>query len=130
MDFPGELKYTENDEWIRIEGQLGTTGLTDYAQDQLSDIVYLEVLVSVGKELSQGDVFAEVESVKAAAEVYAPVDMVITEVNDSVSEAPETINADPYGQAWMIRFEIRDPSQLEGLMDAAAYRKYCESREH
>ncbi|NIS82246.1 MAG: glycine cleavage system protein GcvH [Anaerolineales bacterium] len=130
MEYPSELKYTENDEWIRVEGDVGTVGITDYAQDQLSDIVFLEITAATGEMLSQGEVFGEVESVKAAAEIYMPIDGVITEVNEALSDAPETINADPYGEAWMIKFEFKDSSQIEGLMDAAAYAKYNEDREH
>jgi glycine cleavage system H protein len=130
MEFPNELKYTENDEWIRVEGEVGTSGITDYAQDQLSDIVFLEIAVATGETLSRGDVLGEVESVKAAAEIYMPVDGVITEINEALADSPETINADPYGEAWMIKYELKDPSQLEGLMDAVAYEKYNEGREH
>jgi len=130
MEFPAELKYTENDEWIRVEGSIGTTGITDFAQNALSDIVYLEATVSPGDELAQGDACAEVESVKAAAYVYMPVAGVITEINEALADTPETVNSDPYGEAWMVKFEITDPSELEGLMDAAAYQKHCEEQEH
>jgi glycine cleavage system H protein len=130
MEFPAELKYTENDEWIRVEGNVGTAGITDYAQDALSDIVYLEVTAAIGDELAQGDSFAEVESVKAAAYVYMPVAGVITEINEALADTPETVNSDPYGEAWMVKFEIKDASQLDGLLDASAYEKHCEEREH
>jgi glycine cleavage system H protein len=130
MEFPADLKYTENDEWIRVEGNVGTAGITDYAQDALSDIVYLEVTSAVGDELAQGDSFAEVESVKAAAYVYMPVAGVITQINEALADTPETVNSDPYGEAWMAKFEIKDASQLDGLLDASAYEKHCEEREH
>jgi glycine cleavage system H protein len=130
MEFPADLKYTENDEWIRVEGNVGTAGITDYAQDALSDIVYLEVTSAVGDELAQGDSFAEVESVKAAAYVYMPVAGGITEINEALADTPETVNSDPYGEAWMVKFEIKDASQLDGLLDASAYEKHCEEREH
>jgi glycine cleavage system H protein len=130
MDFPINLKYTENDEWTRVEETLGTTGITDYAQDQLSDIVYVEITAEVGEQLEKGATFGEVESVKAAAEVYLPVAGVITEVNDSLADTPEIINSDPYGEGWMVKYEISDPSEVETLLDAAAYEKYCEGREH
>lgn len=130
MEFPVDLKYSENDEWIRVEGKIGIIGITDYAQDQLSDIVYLEIMVEVGKQLEKGATFAEVESVKAAAEVYLPVAGVITEVNDSLTEMPEVINSDPFGEGWMVKLEINDPSEVETLLDATAYEKYCEGREH
>ncbi len=130
MNIPTELKYTENDEWIRVEGSLGTVGITDYAQDQLSDVVYVEVTASVGDKLAKGEAFGTVESVKAAADVYMPVGGTIQEINESLSDAPELVNSDPYGQAWMIKIEIEDPSELEGLMDAEAYQRYLEEREH
>lgn len=130
MEFPADLKYTENDEWIRVEGNVGTAGITDYAQDALSDIVYLEVTSAVGDELAQGDSFAEVESVKAAAYVYMPAAGVITEINEALADTPETVNSDPYGEAWMVKFEIKDASQLDGLLNASAYKKHCEEREH
>ncbi len=130
MNIPAELKYTENDEWIRVEGSLGTVGITDYAQDQLSDVVYVEVTASVGDKLAKGEAFGTVESVKAAADVYMPVGGTIQEINESLSDAPELVNSDPYGQAWMIKIEIEDPSELEGLMDAEAYQRYLEEREH
>jgi glycine cleavage system H protein len=122
--------YKQNDEWIRVEGNVGTAGITDYAQDALSDIVYLEVTAAIGDELAQGDSFAEVESVKAAAYVYMPVAGVITEINEALADTPETVNSDPYGEAWMVKFEIKDASQLDGLLDASAYEKHCEEREH
>ena len=130
MNIPTELKYTENDEWIRVEGSLGTVGITDYAQDQLSDVVYVEVTASMGDKLAKGEAFGTVESVKAAADVYMPVGGTIQEINESLSDAPELVNSDPYGQAWMIKIEIEDPSELEGLMDAEAYQRYLEEREH
>ncbi|HEY58946.1 MAG TPA: glycine cleavage system protein GcvH [Anaerolineae bacterium] len=126
MEIPQELKYTKNDEWIRADG---TVGVTDYAQDQLSDVVYVEFVVSEGDEVKQGDVIATIESVKAAADVYAPVSGKVVAVNEALADAPEKINEDPYGEAWLIKLEIADPSELDGLMDAAAYQAYCEERE-
>lgn len=126
MEIPQELKYTQNDEWIRADG---TVGVTDYAQDQLSDVVYVEFVVSEGDEVKQGDVIATIESVKAAADVYAPVSGKVVAVNEALADAPEKINEDPYGEAWLIKLEIADPSELDGLMDAAAYQAYCAERE-
>ncbi len=126
MEFPQDLKYTKNDEWIRADG---TVGVTDYAQDQLSDVVYVEFVVSEGDEVQQGDVIATIESVKAAADVYAPVSGKVVAVNEALADAPEKINEDPYGEAWLIKLEIADPSQLDGLMDVDAYRAYCQERE-
>jgi glycine cleavage system H protein len=130
MNFPEDLKYTKNDEWIRVENGVGTVGLTDYAQDQLSDIVYLEITVSVGDGLSRGDELGEIESVKAAAEIYVPVDGQVSEINAGIVDEPEIINSDPYGKGWLAKLEIKDAAQLEDLMDAAAYGKYCDGREH
>ena len=123
------LLYTNNDEWIRIEGDEGVVGITDYAQDALSDIVYLE-LPGEGETLAKGDTFGVVESVKAAADMYMPVGGEVTAVNDGLMDEPEVINTDPYGEAWMIRMRIDDDGELESLMDADAYRSYLEERDH
>ncbi len=128
MKVSPDLKYTENDEWIRVEGNTGTVGITDYAQEQLSDIVFVEVVASAGETVAKGSVFANVESVKAAAEVYMPVSGTITAVHETLPQTPEAINKDPYGDAWMVRFTITEPSELGALMDAPAYQKYCEGR--
>lgn len=129
MNIPEDLKYTENDEWIRVEGNTGTVGITDYAQDQLSDIVYVEIIVDEGESLKKGDSCATVESVKAAADVYLPVGGTVTAINEDLGDTPELVNSDPYGAAWMVKVEISNPDELDDLMDAAAYRKYCEQRE-
>ena len=129
MEFPADLMYTDNDEWIRVEGDIGTTGITDYAQDQLSDIVYLEIATAVGERLEKGKTLVEVESVKAAAYVYMPVAGIITEVNEELADMPEMVNSSPFEEAWMVKFEIIDPAELEGLLDAAAYEKHCQERE-
>jgi glycine cleavage system H protein len=121
MKTPANLKYTENDEWIQVEGQTGTVGITDYAQDQLSDVVFVELLVDEGESVDQGDTIATVESVKAAADVYAPVSGTIKAVNEDLTENPELINADPFGEAWMIKIELGDPSELDDLLDAETY---------
>ncbi len=129
MNFPAELKYTTNDEWIRAEGETGVVGLTDYAQDQLSDIVYVEFSGAPGQQITKGAGFASVESVKAAADVYMPVDGEILETNAELPAKPETINSDPYGAAWLAKIKISDPGQLDSLMDAAAYEKFCQERQ-
>ncbi len=126
MEFPADLKYTKNDEWIRADG---TVGVTDYAQDQLSDVVFVEIVVSEGDEVAQGDIIATIESVKAAADVYAPVGGKVVAVNAELDDNPELVNEDPYGEAWLIKLEIADPAELDGLMDAAAYEAYCKERE-
>jgi glycine cleavage system H protein len=125
MNFPKNLKYSESDEWFNPED--GNAGLSDYAQDQLSDIVFVEILVGEGDSLTASDPIASVESVKAAAEIYSPVSGKVAAVNDALSDTPEVLNSDPYGAGWMIKIEAGDAS---GLMDAAAYQKHCEEREH
>jgi len=130
MEYPKDLKYTKNDEWIRVEGKQATAGITDYAQDQLSDIVFVEVVAAVGESVAQGSACATVESVKAAAEVYMPAGGKIAAVNEALPTTPELVNKEPYGGAWMVRFELTNPKELDGLMDAAAYEKYCQERTH
>lgn len=128
MEYPMDLKYTENDEWIRVDGGAAEVGITDYAQDQLSDVVYVEYTADIGDEVDQGDAFAAVESVKAAADVYMPVAGVITDTNEDLLDSPELVNSDPYGEAWMVRVEIGGEVDLENLMDAEAYEEYCNER--
>ncbi|GAB4468859.1 MAG: glycine cleavage system protein GcvH [Anaerolineales bacterium] len=121
MNIPSELKYTQNDEWLRVEGNQGTVGITDYAQEQLSDVVFVEILVNEGDTVKKGDTCATVESVKAAADVYMPVSGKVIAVNQALPDKPETVNSDPYGEAWMVKIEITDPAEIDQLMDAAAY---------
>ena len=109
MQFPKDLKYTKNDEWIRVEGDQGTIGITDYAQDQLSDIVFVEVTLAVGEQGAKGAACATIESVKAAAEVYLPVGGTVTKVNEDLPKTPEQVNKDPYGAAWMVQIKIAKP---------------------
>ena len=129
MKFPPELRYTQNDEWIRAEGDSATVGLTDYAQDQLSDIVYVDYSAAPGTKVTKGSSFGTVESVKAAADVYMPVDAEVVEVNQALRQKPDTVNSDPYGAAWLAKVKVTDASQLESLLDAAAYEKFCEERQ-
>ncbi len=129
MDIPADLKYTEHDEWVRVEGQTATAGITDYAQDQLSDVVYVE-LPAVGQALKRNERFGTVESVKAASDLSLPASGSITAVNDSLASSPETVNKDPYGADWMVTFTLANPAEVSQLMDAAAYQKYCEERQH
>ena len=125
---PDGLLYTKEDEWIKVDGEVATIGITDYAQDSLSDIVYLE-LPEVGDTLEAGAVMGVVESVKAAADLFAPLDGEVTAANADLLDTPETVNEDPYEGAWMIKMNISDASQLDGFMDAAAYTAYLESRD-
>ncbi len=128
MHYPEDLKYTENDEWVRAEGEIGTVGVTDYAQDQLSDVVYVEITVAIGDSVAKGDLFGLVESVKAAADIYMPVSGTLTEINEALIDNPELVNSAPYAEAWMAKFQLIDPTELEGLMDAGAYEKYANER--
>jgi len=125
---PADLKYTEDDEWVRIDGDIATVGITDHAQDALSDIVYLE-LPNEGDFFGTGETFGVVESVKAAADLLMPVSSDVTEINEALIDTPELINQDPYGEAWMIKVKLSDASDLDNLMDAAAYEKHLNERE-
>ena len=125
---PTELKYSKNDEWLRIEGTTGTIGISDYAQDQLNDIVFVE-LPEVGATFQKGQSFGVVESVKAASDIYTPVSGKVIEVNTALEDEPEIINADPYGKGWIIKIELSNPAEADDMLDAAAYAAYCDSRE-
>lgn len=124
---PNDLKYTKNDEWLRIEGDTATVGVTDYAQDQLNDIVYVE-FPEVGAALKQGETFGVVESVKAASDIFMPIGGTISAVNEELGDEPELINTDPYGKGWLVKYTVTDAGEAGGLMDAAAYIEYCKSR--
>lgn len=130
MNTPANLVYTEMDEWIKTEDGTATIGVTDYAQDQLSDVVYVEIIVSVGDTLSKGQQIATIESVKAAADVNTAVSGKVIAVNEDLPQAPEAVNKDPYGQAWMVKIEMSDPSELSSLMTPDAYDTYCAGRSH
>jgi glycine cleavage system H protein len=129
MNVPGELRYTKNEEWVKIDGDNATIGITDHAQNELSDIVYFEALVSEGDEIKQGDSLATIESVKAAADVYAPVSGTVIAINEELADAPEKINSDPYGSAWMVKMTIGNLDEVNALMDAEAYKKKIEELE-
>lgn len=126
---PDDVKYTENDEWIKVDGGTARIGITDYAQDQLSDIVFVDVSVGEGDSVEKGDAFATVESVKAASDVYLPAGGEVVAINEALEDTPEVINSDPYGAGWMIEIKLSDPGELSGLLDAAAYAKLCADRE-
>jgi len=129
MKFPEDLRYSKNDEWIHVDGESAAVGLTDYAQDQLSDIVFVDFSAAPGDKVAQGASFSTVESVKAAADIYMPVDGEVIEVNKALPEKPETINKDPYGAAWLAKIKLTNPDQVDALMDAAAYEKFCKERQ-
>ena len=123
MEFPEDLKYSKEHEWVLVEGSVATVGITDYAQDQLGDIVFVE-LPAVGDKVSKEDAFGVVESVKAVSDIYAPVSGKVLEVNDDLPENPEMLNEDPYGDGWIIKIEMSDREELDDLMTAAEYEQY------
>lgn len=120
MNFPENLRYTKDHEWIKLEGDIATIGITDFAQSELGDIVYVDV-ETVGRELNAGDVFGTVEAVKTVSDLYLPVSGKITELNPSLAKSPELVNSDPYGEGWMIRMTVRNDSDINSLMDSSAY---------
>ena len=130
MKIESGLLYSKNDEWVRVEGDTATIGITDYAQSQLSDIVFAEVSVSEGDSVEAGDCIGTVESVKAASDIYTPVTGTIAAVNEAVADEPEIINKDACGAAWFIKVTLDGAVDGSELMDAAAYEKYCAEREH
>ena len=129
MKTPENLKYAKSDEWIKAEGDEATIGITDFAQDQLSDIVYVELLVDEGETVSKGDGIATIESVKAAADVNAPASGTIVAINEKLADMPELLNSDPFEAGWMIKITLDDPSELDDLMSAEDYKAYNEERE-
>ncbi|HEV2705130.1 MAG TPA: glycine cleavage system protein GcvH [Pyrinomonadaceae bacterium] len=123
---PEDLHYSKDHEWIRMEGEIGTVGISDHAQNALGDVVYVE-LPKIGESFSAHDVFGSVESVKAVSELYIPVSGEVIEVNESLQDEPERVNTDPYGAAWMIRVRVRNPSEVDGLLTAAEYEDYLKT---
>lgn len=120
MSFPAHLRYTKDHEWISLEGNVATIGITDFAQRELGDIVYVEV-ESIGKPLAAGDVFGTVEAVKTVSDLFLPVSGTVTELNAALANAPELVNNDPYGEGWMIKMTVDNPDDVSGLLDAAGY---------
>lgn len=120
MNFPDNLKYTKDHEWVRLEGNIATIGITDFAQHELGDIVFVDVS-TVGQHLDANEIFGTVEAVKTVSDLYLPVAGTITEVNSGLEGAPESVNSDAYGEGWMIKMEVDNPADVEALMDAAAY---------
>ena len=126
MNVPAELRYSTDHEWIRQDGDTVTIGITEYAQDALGDVVFVE-MPEAGSAVSAGDSFSEVESTKSVSDIYAPVSGSISEVNSDLEGEPELLNSDPYGRGWICRIEMNDASELDALMDAGAYRALTES---
>ena len=125
--YPDDLKYHQEHDWARIEGEQATFGITWYAQDQLGEVVFFDP-PEVGRQLSANESYAEVESVKAVSDVFAPLSGEVTEVNEALSDTPERINDDPYGDGWLVKVRLGDPSEADSLMDAAAYREMLGSQ--
>ncbi len=121
--YPEDLKYTDTHEWVRVEGNIATVGLTHHAQSELGDIVYLE-LPAVGKEVTAGGEFGVVESVKAASDVYAPLTGKVTAVNDAATAEPALVNRDPYGAGWLVKMELKDAAEVAKLKNAAQYKEF------
>lgn len=122
MNFPQNIKYTKNHEWIRVDGEFGWIGITDYAQGELGDIVFVE-LPKAGTKIEQGKSFGTIEAVKAVSDLYAPVNGEVVELNKEVQDSPEVVNKEPYERGWMLKIRIENPDQLSGLLDTEAYKK-------
>jgi glycine cleavage system H protein len=123
MAYPSGLRYTQQHEWVKVEGDTGTVGITDYAQQELGDVVFVD-MPKVGTKISVGASFGTVESVKAVSEIFSPVSGEVTETNPLLSDAPEKINSDPHITAWLVKIKLDDPKEAAALMDAAAYQAY------
>ena len=121
MNIPDNIKYTKDHEWVRVEGNIGTIGVTDYAQGELGDVVFVDIDSDLS-EISKGNSFGTIEAVKTVGDLFAPFSGKVKEINSKLSESPESVNSDPYGDGWMIKAEISDMSDLDDLLDAAAYK--------
>ena len=130
MNTPSELRYSLTDEWVRVEGNVAVIGVSDYAQDSLSDVVFFEAVVGVGDMLKSKDQIATLESVKAAADISSPISGKVIAINEDLGSSPEIVNSDPYGKAWMVKIELANPAELSVLLDAAAYDKYLSEQSH
>ncbi len=122
MNIPAELKYTKDHEWINIQGTTATVGITEFAQGELGDIVYIDIS-TVGKDVNQHDVFGTVEAVKTVSDLFMPITGKVMEVNKALDSSPEKVNADPYGEGWMVKIEMKNPSEAQGLLNAAQYKE-------
>jgi len=122
MNVPANLKYTKDHEWVLIKGNVATVGITDFAQHELGDIVFIEI-ETVGEELGHGEVFGTVEAVKTVSDLFMPVSGTVTEKNEELDTKADLVNTDPYGQGWMVKVELADPSEVNDLLDAEAYKK-------
>lgn len=121
MNFPAELKYTSDHEWVRVEGNIGIIGVTDHAQSELGDVVYVDINGNLG-DVNQGDVIGTIEAVKTVADMFAPISGKIIEVNNAINDNPDVVNKDPYGDGWMVKMELSNPSEIVALMNVDAYK--------
>jgi|SRR6056297_1110112 len=126
MNIPADLKYTEDHEWVRVEGDTATVGVTDFAQGELGDVVFVEIETE-GEELDKGETFGTVEAVKTVSDLFMPVGGEVAEVNEELADEPELVNKDPYGKGWMVKIKVADSSELEDLMSAEDYQKMIEA---
>ncbi|MFW5755370.1 MAG: glycine cleavage system protein GcvH [Tangfeifania sp.] len=126
MNIPADLKYTEDHEWVRVEGDTATVGVTDFAQGELGDVVFVEIETE-GEELDKGETFGTVEAVKTVSDLFMPVGGEVSEVNEELADEPELVNKDPYGKGWMVKIKVADSSELEDLMSAEDYQKMIEA---
>ncbi|MBN1408328.1 MAG: glycine cleavage system protein GcvH [Calditrichaceae bacterium] len=123
MNIPSDLKYTKDHEWIKVDGDTATVGITDYAQGELGDVVYVE-LPEEGAEVSMNEAFGSIEAVKAVADIFSPVSGEVIEINEAIQDEPEKVNQDAYGAGWMVKIRLSNPDELSQLMDAAAYKEH------
>lgn len=123
MNTPAELKYSKDHEWVRVDGNIAFIGITDFAQDQLGDIVYVDIEVEEGDEVAPNEVFGSVEAVKTVSDLFMPISGKILEINEGLEDAPESINSDPYGEGWILKVEITEPEDLDNLLDAEGYKE-------
>jgi glycine cleavage system H protein len=130
MNILAGLKYSNTDEWVKVDGKVATIGVSDYAQEQLSDVVFVEIAVSLDDVVKKGALLGTVESVKAASDINFPVSGKVVSINESLSDSPELVNTDPYEKAWMVKIEMSNTAELNDLMDTKSYQEYCEGREH
>jgi len=128
LTYPANLKYTESDEWVRVDGDQATIGITDYAQDQLGDIVYIELPWDASQSVSQGVKFGDIESVKATSELISPIGGEVVKVNEALKDTPELINDSPYDEGWMLVVKVTKPEELDSLMSADEYQQYLQGR--
>lgn len=123
MKFPAALKYTKDHEWVMVEGNVCTIGITDYAQSELGDIIYLDITTEPGSEIKQGEVLGSIEAVKTVSEIFSPVSGKVTDINNGINDNPSIVNTEPYGGGWILKIEISSPGELSGLMDSESYKQ-------